>query len=185
MYKLSKEIKSWIIVWITFFIIMLFWWMVYASISHVVGWNVLTATKFNQVIDSVVPSGNVSAFNLSSCPTWWSPADWSSGLDLRWEFIRWLDNGRWVDAGRTLWTFQSGTQLPWIAIWSSNPTIGRTDQPINTWNMITDYEWESYVTSSYRRVPTTTYTSTCCNWTQKSSVRVRPRNVALLYCIKN
>ena len=43
------------------------------------------------------------AYNLSSCPSGWIAANGTSGTpDLRGEFIRGLDSGRGVDAGRVL-----------------------------------------------------------------------------------
>lgn len=185
MSKLSNDIKSWLIVWISFFVIALGSSLVYASISHVSSWATLSATKFNQMIDSVVPVWTIAPFNLSSCPSWWSVTDWTNwSPDLRWEFVRWFDNGRWVDTWRALASSQSGTSLPWLYIWYWTPSVWRADQPNNSTNAPSDYEWATQVTSLVRRI-NTSYTSTCCNWTQNSSIRVRPRNVALLYCIKN
>jgi hypothetical protein len=53
-------------------------------------------------------SGEVRAFNLSGCPTGWQVADGTNGSpDLRGTVIRGLDNGRGLDAGRTLASFQA------------------------------------------------------------------------------
>jgi hypothetical protein len=53
------------------------------------------------------PSGAIIAFNLASCPTGWSAADGGGGRpDLRGEFVRGLDSGRGVDAGRVRGTPQ-------------------------------------------------------------------------------
>jgi hypothetical protein len=53
-------------------------------------------------------SGEVRAFNLSSCPTGWQVADGTSGApDLRGTVVRGLDNGRGLDPGRALASFQS------------------------------------------------------------------------------
>jgi len=57
---------------------------------------------------SGTPAGFVGAFNLNTCPTGWAPADGTGGMpDLRGEFIRGLDAGRGVDAGRTLASAQA------------------------------------------------------------------------------
>ena len=56
------------------------------------------------------PSGMVAFFVSSSCPTGWLHANGTNGTpDLRGEFIRGLDSGRGVDPGRTLGTFQIDT----------------------------------------------------------------------------
>jgi hypothetical protein len=55
-------------------------------------------------------SGQVAAFNLSSCPTGWNVADGSSGSpDLRGVVVRGLDSGRGLDPSRTLASFQADT----------------------------------------------------------------------------
>ena len=51
----------------------------------------------------LVPSGFIGAFNLATCPSGWNAADGTNGTpDLRGEFIRGVDSGRGLDAGRTL-----------------------------------------------------------------------------------
>lgn len=75
--------------------------------------------------------------------------------DLRGEFIRGWDHGRGVDTGRTLGTAQEGTRIGnQVAILNGEPPT----------DVITGYNGGSSNT-------TTRYT-------------VRPRNIALMYCIK-
>ena len=65
----------------------------------------LTITETGNVITigGGTPAGAVMAFNLATCPTGWAPANGTGGMpDLRGEFVRGLDNGRGVDAGRIL-----------------------------------------------------------------------------------
>jgi hypothetical protein len=53
-------------------------------------------------------SGEVRAFNLTSCPGGWILADGASGSpDLRGTVVRGLDSGRGLDPGRALATFQA------------------------------------------------------------------------------
>lgn len=57
---------------------------------------------------SASPAGMVAYFNSGTCPSGWVPANGTSGtVDLRGEFIRGLDSGRGVDAGRALGTAQN------------------------------------------------------------------------------
>jgi len=112
------------------------------------------------------PVWAVVAFNLSSCPTGWIPADWTNSTpDLRWEFVRWLDSGRWVDSWRVLASFQldefkshhhnvypHAGYVWWTTNWAS---AWDSFTQVNAW--ITSDTW----------------------WSE-----TRPRNVALLYCVK-
>jgi len=72
----------------------------------------LTITETGNVITigGGTPPGAIMAFNLATCPTGWAPADGTGGMpDLRGEFVRGLDNGRGIDAGRTLASAQTGS----------------------------------------------------------------------------
>ena len=83
--------------------------------------------------------------------------------DLRGEFIRGWDDGRGVDSGRSIGTFQNAT---------GHTTGGRSDQPLQ------DYE-SAYSTTSHTNGPSS------YQYNQGYTFgRSRPRNVALLYCIK-
>lgn len=94
-------------------VIISIFWITYAAVSQVSSWDTLTATLFNE---SMVTTWAIMAFNGTTCPTWWNKADWSGDekntswdnttLDLRWEFIRGLDDWRWVDSGRALASYQ-------------------------------------------------------------------------------
>lgn len=79
------------------------------------GWNLLVGNvdNLNERLSNaegsggIVPTGAVMAFNLANCPNGWSPADGTNGRpDLRGEFIRGLDSGRGIDAGRALGSWQ-------------------------------------------------------------------------------
>ena len=103
--KILKKLQWGIYSWIWFVLVIWITWLAYAALDwiKVNTWDSLTATKWNSLVDHAVPSTAIMAFNSATCPTWWSPANWTNwNPDLRWEFIRWLDNWRWIDIGRTL-----------------------------------------------------------------------------------
>ena len=102
----------------------------------VIGLNTDGSLKYGSVSGGDGTSvGTISAFNLSSCPTGWTLANGSSGTpDLRGEFIRGLDSGRGVDAGRTLGSWQMGTHSivdDDAYLWSPALGISSTSQLID------------------------------------------------------
>ncbi|MDD2870470.1 MAG: hypothetical protein PHS49_00640 [Candidatus Gracilibacteria bacterium] len=169
----------------------------YVSISDVAPNDTLTASTFNQVlanissiktsVDNAAPVGAVMAFNLSSCPSGWGPANGSNGTpDLRGEFIRGWDNGRGVDAGRAIGTLQRGSLVmnsnsygdarvfsllqdndlgydP--AITNPSNTYGRRDDVATGGGAPGTWGGAGFVDTNYVKM-------------------TRPRNVALLYCVK-
>lgn len=61
-----------------------------------------------QTTAASIPSGAVMYFKLASCPSGWLSANGANGTpDLRGEFIRGLDSGRGVDTGRALGSAQT------------------------------------------------------------------------------
>lgn len=193
----------------------LFWFIWYSAWTNLIAdipnqnsWDIMTSAiwnnlvdKLNKTIDNVnllntsisninsVPTWAVMAFNLSVCPTWWTAANWNNWTpDLRWEFIRWLDSWRWVDSWRTLASLQRWS----LVMNDSNNTDNRVFNLIHQWdnrlwydNSITD-STKPYYRSQYQRVTSITQTW-WTNWSVDTNYvwMTRPRNVALLYCIKN
>ncbi len=192
-----NKIKWWIYNWIGFILVVwltsVAYWA-YVSMSNVAEGTPLTATSYNQLIDNVtalkttvdwlsnVPAWAVMAFNLSLCPTWWIAANWSGGtIDLRWEFIRWWDNGRWIDSWRSLATWQDSTSI-------SSPVFYGTFWSSTNFAWIGFNNQDSFTQTNYPSSVITTLWSWAA-WTSLSSTawwdfKIRPRNVALLYCIK-
>lgn len=160
-----------------------------------------------------VPAGAVMAFNLATCPTGWDEADGTGGTpNLRGEFIRGLDNGRGIDVGRTLNSAQKGS-LNFIedgnqgggisgaystnnnsstqVLINNNSDLGYdnivfAEYPLRPYYILSlsqtdfdrplasgagDTEWFDYSAHSYHTTPDYWGVS-------------RPRNVALLYCVK-
>lgn len=168
-----NNIKNWIVFWISWALTMIFIWITYAA--TVSSWQLLTADLFNE---KMVPTWAVMAFNWDRCPNWWTKANWDwvekdvdwnlTTLDLRWEFIRWWDDWRWVDSSRWLASWQSDSfkshshtynYLAWV---SYNSWID-----FDAANDINGWVWQNKSTSAV--------------WWSET----RPRNVALLYCVKN
>lgn len=89
--------------------------------------------------------------------------------DLRGEFIRGVDDGRGVDSGRVLGSAQSATSL------NANPVISGVSLPVS--NNVLNGE-DAVATGTVNVAPSSASTSST------TAFKVRPRNVALLACIK-
>ncbi len=193
MNKLKQSFLSGLIFSWTIMLSFLAYWA-WNNLSHVESTDTLTDTRWNEMVDRInelwnskIPTWMVSAFYWEDCPTWWTKADWSGdekktdwtlwNLDLRWEFIRWWDNWRWVDIDRNLGNLQfDRIWSRWLedfmeirtpyAYWSLSMNVFAPKM-----NVHPNYWW---ATDSYR-------------WNINSTFiwETRPRNVALLYCVKN
>lgn len=124
-----------------------------------------------------VPSGAIMPFYLTTCPSWWLPADGSSGTpDLRGQFLRGMN------------TFNSGTTYR---------TDGRQDLSNRS---LWDWQWDDFKQHNhtyaqpygcYDGVDSTTVNSwdTCFTtgntWNAWWVAETRPKNIAVLYCIKS
>ncbi len=92
--------------------------------------------------------------------------------DLRGEFIRGWDNGRGVDSGRALGSFQQATA---VGGYTKGTSGSRVNVPVaNSDGSLT------ITTGDYRHLPASTeYVGPTEN-----AQKVRPRNIAMMYCIK-
>lgn len=142
----------------------------------------LTKDKWNEMLQYTVPPGAVMAFNLSTCPTGWSAADGSSGRpNLRGQFIRgWNPTATGLDANRVFWSSQNATRVfrnnstnigYGGGLWDQDHTISADID----W-VVESVSWWAYSAATSGQV--------ISSWTV-FGVRVRPTNVALLYCVKN
>ena len=96
--------------------------------------------------------------------------------DMRGEFARGLDDGRGVDAGRTLGSSQADEFESHNHSITSNFILGNTDNTRNNSDQVAD---RGATNANYDPNANPTYTAANSGGTE-----TRPRNVALLYCIK-
>lgn len=136
------------------------------TVGATINANAITAPKFCLGVSCItawpgVPAGAVMYFNLTTCPTGWLPANGTAGTpDLRGEFVRGLDGGRGVDAGRALGTWQ-------VDMLKSHTHTGGTKNYADIGVLSTG----GGITSS--------------DTGATGGAETRPRNVALLACIKS
>ena len=212
---MKETIKKSLVAWLVFSFTVIFIWISYAayeSITNVWNWDSLTSTLFNKVLENQrvfrseidtlnwaivwsLPSEAVMAFNLSTCPTGWSPADGTNwNPDLRGTFVRWIwwdANSR--DVARTLWNYQTDDFKSHTHNWTTNSAwvhshwtflnAGATNA--YNWTLLSIVSWSAWA-NWYKSVTTSdwahshTFTTSGIWWTE-----TRPKNIALLYCVKN
>lgn len=143
----------------------------------------------NKIWVSQSQSGQYAFFNSQHCPAGWTPADGSRGtVDTRGLFIRSLDNGRGMDPGRALGSYQKGTLVGGyddnyvdnfdFSIIQGNaanyggdaPNMGEYPYQGNAWR------WRSGNESNLQKYPDS-HASAWLNVT-------RPKNIALLACMR-
>jgi len=149
----------------------------------------------------VTPVGGVMFFNLGACPTGWVAADGTNGTpDLRGEFIRGMDNGRGIDTptgGRTLGSEELATSI--MTDWRDNATNAWEysmsdfgDQSTNADEVTSTLALRDPIDGAYpgaiNRSDNPNANPNAWN-SQVHKVKValssvRPRNIALLACIK-
>ena len=124
-------------------------------------------------LEATTPAGAVMAFNLASCPTGWVAADGDGGTpDLRGQFIRGLNNfgtGARIDGNQDPGGARALGNLQQDEFESHNHQVSAT-----------------YISTGSRSAPggaqmanadlATTFTG---------GLETRPRNVALIYCVKS
>lgn len=120
-------------------------------------------------------SGQYSFFNRATCPPGWIAADGANGtVDLRGEFIRGLDSGRGVDAGRVLGSEQAGSRA------TGEHPGGWSPQTLETGQMNLDPNYYGPARIIHAETTTAGY------YTGSTYIGVvRPRNKALLACVKS
>jgi hypothetical protein len=132
------------------------------------------------------PTGAVMAFNLDACPSGWLLADGTNGTpDLRGVFVRGLDSGKGIDPSRTLATFQDYA--------TASPQRGTApDTTVSGYSYSSPHRYGFARRTNAGENRTTTGPDTVDSGTQPDIVswstgdsETRPKNVALLYCIKS
>ena len=171
---MKQQIKNGLVHGLAFMFIVWIIWVTYAAVTQVSSWQTLTADLFNQ---QMVPTWAVMAFNGATCPTGWNAADGSGDekntswanttLDLRDEFIRWASDTNpfgTVQLATHLWQYGGSSAWNYVKpfVWNNDPT--------QMWNVNTHYTSGPL---SYN------------NGSAYLTYAFRPRNVALLFCIKD
>lgn len=125
------------------------------------------------------PTGFVGYFWRNDCPSGWLEANGQTGtIDLRGEFIRSLDQGRGVDPGRTIATWQKGS------LYTGEDFGNTVNSPVINSNPA-QYGLDYANVNSYPGVAVSFVVATGSGYIPQSHVGMtRPRNVALLTCIK-
>ena len=112
------------------------------------------------------PSGEVAFFLAYTCPSGWNPSDGTNGtIDMRGEFPRGLDNGRGVDPGRALGSWEDATGIGQTVIQAAFVQFWNPDAQI-------------FYGGNQQRAGLNGYVN------NQVMFKVRPRNVALLACAK-
>ena len=203
------RIKDWLIISFTMLFVFSVVWTIYAArnnVSKVSSQDLLTSTAWNNMIDNVdylkwwlvIPTWLVSAFYTTSCPIWWKAADGSNWTpDLRWKFIRGLNNFNWTNwiltwddsdkdwSSRILWSYQSDT---------IRNIIGTTGIYATSGSFASLYDWV-FQPSTTLKTNVSNTKSTLVSWSNfqiefnasnvvPTGSDNRPKNVALIYCIK-
>ena len=138
-------------------------------------WQVLSISPGDGSSD--VPAGMVAPFNLAACPSGWTVMDGTAASpDMRGYFVRGLDTGGAVDPGRVLASLQQDQV--------QNHTHGAPGSGAFLGNSsVFGTLWSTFATSAggnlYQSAVTGQMTS------GNAGTETRPKNVALLYCVKN
>lgn len=196
---------KWTIFWIGFcFTILAFiiWYAAWTNIATKSDGQTLNALSWNELVNNIntigakvdtlsnIPAWFIWAFNLSSCPSGWIAADGNNGTpNLRGEFIRgWDYNNSGVDNGRLLGSWQKPSIVSHD--WNNNNRVAGIilDSVSNIENV-----WqENPVNNWYSSSPAWTTLELISGWSNVGALLngnahgwvTRPRNVALLYCMK-
>lgn len=185
--SLKRDFISWFIKWSWLFVaiaslgIISVYALNWYDSFNATTWETLSTTKWNNMTKSLVPSWSIMAFNLTTCPAEWTPADWSTASipDLRWQFLRWMN------------TFDNWATTR--SDWNQDPTWARALRNYqadifgnhNHWTPWWPYliNWPSANVSSYwwSNYQVGVAYNTSSSWW----VETRPKNVAVIFCVKN
>lgn len=153
-------------------------------------WWQLTKDKWNALVNLVkwssnIPSNTIWIFYQTNCPAWRKKADWTNWTpDLRWMFLRWMDEGIWNDpdwASRTLGSIQQDS-FQWHTHninQNAADKNSRNNSPV--WWDLSGYDKRGRNSAIISVTEPTTYST---YWTPRIANETRPKNIAVLYCIK-
>lgn len=199
------RIKDWLIISFTMLFVFSIVWTIYAArnnVSKVSSQDLLTSTSWNNMIDNVdylkwrinwwvaIPSWLISAFYTTECPEWWNAADGSNWTpDLRWKFIRGLNNFNWANwiltwddsdkdwSSRILWSYQSD------AIRNIEGALGHVERSVRDINWAFK-QWDNMFWVRAPNYWVNTWIYFDASLVVPTGSDNRPKNVALIYCIK-
>lgn len=167
---MKGQIKNWLMQWLVAWVTMVIVWVTYAS--TVIPNQPLTADLFNE---KTVPTNAVMAFAQDICPT-----GWSEYLPAQWRFIRWIDK-TWTNIDpnwqRSIWDIKEDT--------FKNHTHNRQDDNES------EFTYQDDLSSTISKAASQWEVSDRWKWENKTwnspdwSSETSPKNVALLYCVKN
>ena len=210
MKKYLEWYMKWLSIWLGFLTILWLTWVAYwayvAISSDVNPWDSLSASLFNNVLEnqrvlksdyetlnstvtwlSNVPAWAVMAFNLSSCPTWWTAFTSGNGRVIVWVWSDWQWNNYWLintwwEARHTLSVSEMPSHNhsvydPW-----HNHAYYVYSIAWGTWPHSDNfsYQWNQWTFSTSTA---TTNISIYNNWWWQSHENRMPY-LALLYCVK-
>lgn len=151
-----------------------------ASMNLFSSGEVISSAKLNENFEIAAPEGAVIAFNLLECPKGWAPADGNDGTpDLRGRFIRGIDGAglnRDPEGVRVLGddqddAFQGHYHSPISGLFKSDIGGG---------------SWAHWIGGSGEALYSTTgqAVSDGSNGSPRIASETRPKNVALIYCVR-
>ncbi len=178
--------------WLTFFFtifLCIVWYATWMNLTEVQTTDTLTKDRWNEMVTKLnsvwskvdnlsnIPSWFIWSFYLTSCPTWWKLADWTLWTpDLRWKFIRANVTSSTYDPNYT-------SRTGWLGdvnkVWSTqNDEFKSHNHGIES-RVINSTPWIPATWWSYYPIDLAWSVSNNAWWTE-----TRPKNVALLFCMK-
>ena len=145
---------------------------------------------------TLVSAWAVVAFNLQECPSGRKAADWTNGTpDLRWMFIRWANS---FDAWKTSNPRDEDRKNSWEWLWTEqedairnikgtfrNITLPNQQAWFNSWLFtsvnVSPWVWPTY--NAPRSLFSTEFNASKWEWVTVWADN-RPKNIALIYCVK-
>lgn len=205
MKEIIHKLRNWVLFWIWLLVTLWVWVFAYERINQVQGWELLQSETFNKLIDNdeyfnweiKLLSWMIVAFAKESCPEWWEAADWENWKpDLRWIFIRWANNfwsSAWTNDRDSDRLNSSEGILTYQEDGIRNIT-GEYETVYMNWTVSTKNKSAVYKsttrsasvawTSGANLWGTFSFDASRSVWEEHTWADNRPKNLALIYCIK-
>lgn len=191
---MKKEILKWVIISVSFSFTTLLTIIGYAAWTNITTKTdgaTINATVWNELVNNIntiwakvdtignLPTWAIIAFDLTTCPT-----GWTEYTPARGRFLRWIDPTWTNDSIRTAWNIQTDAfqwhqhELGWESGGVNNIVAFQdTNTDATYWVVGSSYRGDVYI---YVRNPTTDWV----NGTPRTANETRPKNIAVLYCVK-